>query len=157
MKILPTNALLLSLAMFEATSAPTDDVYKPGPDSLPQEGVPKGKVTAPQEIGSRAFPGTSHMFTVYVPAQYDPSKPACLMIFQDGHAFANPDGDYRISHVFDNLIHRREMPVTIAVFINPGHRPDQPPFNTNGGWDRNSNRPEEYNSLDDRYAKRHHR
>ena len=77
MKILPTSALLLSLAMFEAASAPTDDVYKLGPDSLPQEGVPKGKITAPQEIGSRVFAGTSHMFTVYVPAQYDPSKPAC--------------------------------------------------------------------------------
>ena len=63
------------------------------------------------------------------------------MIFQDGHAFANPDGDYRIPHVFDNLIYRREMPVTIAVFINPGHRPDQPPIEHEWRRDRNSNRP----------------
>jgi hypothetical protein len=26
----------------------------------------------------------------------------------------------------DNLIYRREIPVMIGVFINPGRRPDQP-------------------------------
>ena len=39
--------------------------------------------------------------------------------------FSISKGDYRIPYVFDNLIYRREMPVTIAVFINPGHTPEQ--------------------------------
>ena len=65
-----------------------------------------------------------------------------LMIFQDGHAFVNPDGDYRMPHVFDNLIHRREMPVTIAVFINPGRTPEQPEATSNEWGDRTNNRRE---------------
>src|SRR4051812_46128695 len=135
-------------------AGPLDDVYKLGPDSQEQEGVPKGKVTGPLTLESKVvWPGTSRNYWVYVPAQYEKEKPACLMIFQDGHFFVNVKGEYRIPIVFDNLIYRREMPVTIAVFINPGRRPDQPEA-TDAEWgDRSNNRPTEYNSLDDRYAK----
>ena len=72
----------------------------------------------------KAYPGTQHTYWVHVPAQYDASVPASLMIFQDGHFFVNVNGEYRIPNVFDNLIYRREMPVTIGVFINPGRTPD---------------------------------
>jgi enterochelin esterase family protein len=48
------------------------------------------------------------------------------MIFNDGQAFMDPAGDVRAQNVMDNLIFRRELPVMIAVFINPGRRPDQP-------------------------------
>jgi len=143
--------LALLLATTNASAGPYDDLYTLGPDSLPHDGVPHGKITGPQTIQSKIFPGTAHMFTVYVPAQYDPNKPACLMIFQDGHAYADVNGEYRIPNVFDNLIFRREMPVTIAVFINPGHSTNQPDFSASN-WDANSNRPEEYNVLDDRYS-----
>jgi enterochelin esterase family protein len=102
-----------------AWAAPTDDVYKLGPDSLAQAGVPQGQVTGWTRLPSEAYPGTLHDYCVYVPAQYDPAKPAALMIFQDGQAFLRPTGDYRVPTVFDNLIYRREMPVTLAVFINP--------------------------------------
>ena len=74
------------------------------------------------------------------------------MVFQDGHAFMNPDGDLRAPNVFDNLIYRREMPVTIGVFINPGRTPDQPEPTPSDWGDRTTNRPIEYNSLDDKYA-----
>jgi putative esterase len=147
-------AFCLLLALQFATNAsagPYDDLYTLGPDSLPHDGVPHGTITQPKNIPSKIFPGTSHMFTVYVPAQYDSNKPACLMIFQDGHAYADVNGEYRIPNVFDNLIYRREMPVTIAVFINPGHSTNQPDFSASN-WDANSNRPEEYNVLDDRYS-----
>ncbi len=132
-------------------AANTDNLYLLGPDSAPHTGVPQGKVTQPATIVSKVFPDTSHMYTVYVPAQYDPAKPAALMIFQDGHAFADPAGEYRVPFVFDNLIYRREMPVTIAVFINPGHFAGQPDFSASN-WDANSNRPEEYNVVDERYS-----
>jgi enterochelin esterase family protein len=75
------------------------------------------------------------------------------MIFQDGQAFMNPEGDLRAHNLFDNLIYRREIPVMIGVFINPGRRPDQPEPNPKEWGDRTTNRPTEYNSLDDRYAR----
>jgi enterochelin esterase family protein len=75
------------------------------------------------------------------------------MIFQDGHAFMRPDGDVRATNVLDNLIHRRELPVMIAVFINPGRRPDQPEPSAREWGDRTTNRPTEYNALDDKYAR----
>ena len=48
------------------------------------------------------------------------------MIFNDGQAFKNMEGDLRAPNVLDNLIDRREIPVMLAVFINPGRTPEQP-------------------------------
>ena len=75
------------------------------------------------------------------------------MIFQDGQAWLRLTGDYRVPYVFDNLIYRREMPVTIAVFINPGRTPEQPEASAADWGDRSTNRPQEYNALDDKYAR----
>jgi enterochelin esterase-like enzyme len=136
-----------------APAAPTDDVYLLGPDSQPHDGVPKGKVVGPLTLASQVFTNTTRHYWVYVPAQYDPAKAACLMIFQDGQAFVSLDGQYRVPYVFDNLIYRREMPVTLAVFINPGHTPEQPESTSTNWGDSINNRATEYNELDDRYAK----
>src|SRR5678815_2070954 len=106
-----------------------DAYYKLSPDSMPQEGVPKGRIEGPKVIQSEAYPGTQHTYWVYVPAQYDPAKPAALMIFNDGQAFKNEPGDVQAHHVMDNLIYRREIPVMFGVFINPGRRPNQPEAN----------------------------
>jgi enterochelin esterase family protein len=130
-----------------------DSHYQLGPDSLAREGVPKGDVRGPFTLPSEAYPGTQHTYWVYVPAQYDPSTPANLMIFNDGQAFMNMEADLRVPNVLDNLIFRRELPVMIAVFINPGRRPDQPEPSLKEWGDRTTNRPTEYNSLDDRYAR----
>jgi enterochelin esterase-like enzyme len=127
--------------------------YHLGPDSLPQDGVPKGEIRGPFTLPSQAYPGTSHTYWVYVPAQYNPSTAASLMIFNDGQAFMAPEGDMRAQNVMDNLIYRREIPVMIGVFINPGRRPDQPEPNLKEWGDKTTNRPTEYNTLDDRYAR----
>src|ERR1035441_9685926 len=127
--------------------------YILGPDSQVKPGVPKGKVAKYSWNTSAVFPGTTRDYWVYVPAQYDGSKPACLMIFQDGHAFLGPKGDYRIPFVFDNLIYRREMPVSIAVFIHPGHTPSQKEATDSQWVDGTNNRTMEYNALDDKYSK----
>src|SRR5262245_49889584 len=100
--------------------------YRLGPDSFPQEGVPKGEIRGPYTLPSNAYPGTQHTYWVYVPAQYDPSVPEALMVFQDGQAFKDENGDMRAHHVMDNLIYRREIPVMIGVVINPGRRTEQP-------------------------------
>jgi enterochelin esterase family protein len=130
-----------------------DAFYSLGPDSLPQAGVPKGEIHGPFMLPSNAYPGTQHTYWVYVPAQYDPAIPASLMIYNDGQAFMNPDGDIRAQNVMDNLIFRRELPVMIGVFINPGRTPDQPEPNAKEWGDHTTNRPTEYNSLDDKYAR----
>ncbi len=130
-----------------------DAFYHLGPDSFPQSGVPKGDIRGPFTLPSTAYPGTQHTYWVYVPAQYDPAVAASLMIYQDGQAFMNPEGDIRAQNVMDNLIFRRELPVMIAVFINPGRRPDQPEPNATEWGDNTTNRRVEYNSLDDKYAR----
>lgn len=129
-----------------------DDFYKLGPDSLVQEGVPQGTLSEPQVIPSAAYPGTQHTFWVYVPAQYNAEVPASLMIFNDGQAFMHAEGSLRAQNVMDNLIHRREIPVMIGVFINPGRTAEQPEASPREWGDRTTNRPTEYNSLDERYA-----
>src|SRR5215471_10386439 len=136
-----------------AYAAPTDDVYRLGPDSEPHEGVPQGKIVGPLTLASTVYPDSTRHYWVYVPAQYDSARPASLMIFQDGHAFLNPKGDYRIPYVFDNLIYRREMPVTIGVFINPGHGADQKEASSSDWGDGTTNRRVEYNALNDTYSK----
>lgn len=130
-----------------------DDFYKLGPDSLEQEGVPHGDMVGPRILPCKVYPGTTHTYWVYVPAQYDPSRPASLMVFNDGQAFKNEKGDVRAQNVIDNLIQRREIPVMIAVFINPGRTPEQPEPSPKDWGDRSTNRPAEYNTPDDKYAR----
>lgn len=104
--------------------------YAHGPDSFPQPGVPEGTVSEHEWSTSRVFPGTSRRYWVYVPAQYTASEAASLMLFQDGHRYLDPDDEMRVPIVFDNLIHRGEMPVTIGVFVDPGE-----PENRNAEYD----------------------
>jgi enterochelin esterase family protein len=146
--------VLLSIVLSSsASAAPTDDVYKLGPDSMRQPGVPEGKIIGPLTLESKsAFPNTTRNYWVYVPAQYDGKTPASLMVFQDGHFFVNTEGEYRVPLVFDNLIYRREMPVAVAVFINPGHGPEGKEASASDWGDRSNNRPTEYNALDDKYS-----
>jgi enterochelin esterase-like enzyme len=130
-----------------------DAHYQLGPDSFAREGVAKGEVRGPFTVPSQAYPGTQHTYWVYVPAQYDPAVPASLMIFNDGQAFKNMEGDLRAPNVLDNLIDRREIPVMLSVFINPGRTPEQPEPTPQEWGDRTTNRPTEYNTLDDKYAR----
>jgi enterochelin esterase family protein len=152
-----SRLLLAFLAIFaaqilSASAAATDDVYLLGPDSQPHEGTPRGKVIGPLTLASQVFTNTTRHYWIYVPAQYGPKTPASLMIFQDGQAFVSTNGEYRIPYVFDNLIYRREMPVTIAVFINPGHTPTQQESSPTNWGDTINNRGTEYNELNDKYS-----
>ncbi|TWU06424.1 alpha/beta hydrolase-fold protein [Stieleria varia] len=113
-----------------------------------QPGVPQGKLTEGVFENSTLLPGTRRDYSVYVPAQYDSGTPANLMVFMDGRNYAKTDGAFRVPVVFDNLIHQQEMPVTIAVFVNPGTIPA-----TKQGASDRSNRSFEYDSLGDRYAR----
>ncbi|MGO9275614.1 MAG: SMP-30/gluconolactonase/LRE family protein [Terriglobia bacterium] len=140
-------SLLLCLMAMAAGPVLAQEEYPLGPDSQRQPGVPQGIVTH-YTWTSRVFPGTERDYWVYVPGQYTPDKPACVMVFQDGEGFIKEDGRARIPIVFDNLIAKRAMPVTIGIFINPGVlkavSPDQ---------QSRFNRSFEYDGLGDRYAR----
>ena len=143
MRLLLTLSLLLSAASLHAA-----DDYKLGPDSLPQPGVPQGKVTKHSWKASKAFPNTERDYWVYVPAQYDPAgPPACVMVFQDGVGYMNPTGQFRVPVVFDNLIHTKRMPVTVGIFINPGTFAANDPAKKPA-----SNRSVEYDTISARYT-----
>lgn len=141
--------LFLALAGFGfLCNACMEATAQENPERIPQSGVPEGKITAGQFADSKVFPGTMRQYSVYVPAQYQADAPAKLMVFMDGSGYANKGGAFRVPVVFDNLIHQKAMPVTIAVFVDPGTIPAKLP----GAKDR-SNRSFEYDSLGDQYSK----
>ncbi len=124
--------------------------YPMPPEAKPQAGVPVGRLETFEWRTSKIFPNTARNVVVYIPAQYEASKPASLMVWQDGSRHADPNGQVgqlRATRVFDTLISRGEMPVTIGVFIDPGRRLNQKP------GDKAGNRGFEYDSLGDGYAR----
>ncbi len=131
--------LLLSFAAFE--QAPAEN-YPEDSASIEHAGVPKGEVLKFAFENSKIFPGTWREYWVYVPAQYRSDKPACVYVNQDGIQWKAPT-------VFDNLIHNKEMPVTIGIFVTPGR---VRAANAEVALDR-FNRSFEYDGLGDAYAR----
>ncbi len=132
-----------------APQAPLSDLppvsYSLGPDSQPQPGVPKGSLTKHTLAPGKFFPGTPHNYQVFVPAQYDASRPIPFMIFLDGSGYAGDN--VRVPVVLENLIARGEVPPMMAIFIDPGVMPALS--------DQAQNRYErifEYDSLTPRFA-----
>lgn len=121
-----------------------DEPYSLGSDSLPQENVPQGTLTNYHMDDCSTYPGVARDYWLYVPKQYDPAKPACLMIFLDGLNYVN---DCNAHILMDNLIAKGEIPVTIGLFVGTGNKgPGLPIY---GGTD---NRSIEYDSIDDKFA-----
>ncbi len=126
--------------------------YPPTADSIPQPGMPKGKLIGPLEFHSRIIEGTVRRYWIYVPAKYDPKNPPNLLVFQDGQRAINPQGPLNIPVVLDNLIAKGDIPPTLGIFITPGntgteHYPD------NLGTGNPNHRPQEYDALSDAYTR----
>ncbi|MEM0926770.1 MAG: alpha/beta hydrolase-fold protein, partial [Planctomycetota bacterium] len=118
-------------------------------DREPQAGVPKGRIVEGTFTTSKLFPGTTRRYQIYIPAQYQTDKaPASLAVIMDGSRYSKATGPYRVPVVFDNLIHQQVMPVTLAVFVDPGKI-----LPLRDGAEERSNRSFEYDSIDDRYAR----
>ena len=127
-----------------ASNLPPVD-YSLTADSQPQPDTPKGTLTKHVLAPGKFFPGTPHNYQVYVPAQYDASRPIAFMIFLDGSGYAG--NNVRVPVVLDNLIAKHDLPPMIAMFIDPGV---MPALN-----DQAQNRYErifEYDSLTPRFA-----
>lgn len=133
----------LLLAAAPPLAAQQAETYPVPPESVKQAGVPAGTVTKGSYSESAIFPGTTRDFAVYVPAAYDGSEPAALMVFQDGLGYLD-----KVPVTFDNLIHRGDMPVTIGLFVNPGVVPA-----TGETALARYNRSFEYDATTDRYAR----
>jgi len=126
--------------------------YPPTADSIPQPGVPKGKLVGPLEFKSKAIPNTVRRYWIYVPVKYDPKSPPNLLVFQDGQRAINPQGPLNIPVVLDNLIAKGDIPQTLGIFITPGntgteHYPD------NLGTGNPNHRAQEYDALSDAYTR----
>src|SRR5665213_3229600 len=95
-------------------AAPTPPAYVP--PAIKPEDVLKGEIKKTSFSKSAIFPGTVREVTVFIPKQYDGSKPACVYVKTDGY---NP----REKEFIETLIAAKEMPVTIGVFVRPGDLP----------------------------------
>ncbi len=150
-----TVALITALVAVPPAIAQTTE-RKPGDypltrDSLPQPGVPAGRLEGPFEFRSQVIAGTVRRYWIYVPAQYSGESPANVLVFQDGARAINPDGALRVPQVLDNLVHKKDIPVTIGIFITPGHRAETYP--TDLGTSNPNNRAAEYDALSDAYTR----
>jgi gluconolactonase len=118
------------------------ETYAVDSASVEHPGVPKGEVLKLSFDSSKIFPGTSRDYWIYIPAQYNPDFPACVYVNQDGIQWNAPT-------VFDNLISRKEMPITIGIFITPGVVKSPDP----GSALNRFNRSLEYDGLGDAYVR----
>ncbi len=131
-------ALLIPTFTFGQTDLPIHE------DSKVKAGVPTGEIKGPFQWTSTIYPGTTREYWLYVPKQYDASKPTCSIIVQDG---LNCAESWKLPIVMDNLIHKKEIPVMIGIFINWGK--------VEAGADNHVrfNRSFEYDGMGDRYAR----
>jgi len=127
-----------------------NDIPAYTPDSYQKPDAPRGTMTEKQTHVSKIFEGMETNYWVYVPAQYDASKAAALMVWQDGERFSGRNTEdncnlcpslYRVQEVTDNLIHQGKMPVMIHLFISPGMK------------DGKAMRSIEYDSVSDKYPR----
>ncbi len=145
----PIASIVLSVCMallvLQCSTGFGQTKYELTEDSKRQEGVPQGKLEGPFPFASNIFPGTQRNYWLYIPAQYDGQKPACSLIIQDGLRRAQ---DWHLEEVLDNLIHKKQIPVMIGIFVEPGVVPA-----LNPEAQPRLNRSFEYDSLGDRYAR----
>ena len=153
LKKLLAAALVLAAPLYAQETTPKLTLTqmpepKLGPDSMVNPRIDKGQVIDFVFASSKVFPGTSRKIHLYIPAQYDAKKETAVMVFQDGHTYVNPNGDFRVTTVFDNLIAVGDMPPVIGIFIDPGHKGAE---KSESSW-KNNNRSIEYDTLSADYA-----
>lgn len=95
------------------------DVPAFGAWSYDRPGVPKGTLSEKMVHESRIYPGLVCNWWLYAPAQYDASKPAAVMVWQDGQGMVDRENT-RSQIVFDNLTQEGKIPVIVHIFIQPG-------------------------------------
>ena len=107
--------IIILLASFSiATGQLKHNVKTPAdPATIPLPQSERGTVLDTVMQDSKIYPSTRRRIQVFVPAQYDASNPACLVVGLDGNLFD-------AITVIGNLVKSGEMPVTIGLFVEPG-------------------------------------
>lgn len=106
--------------------------------NIKPEAILPGQIKTFNFAQSRIFPGTVREVTVFIPAQYNGERPACVYVKTDGY---NP----REKELLERMIATQEMPVLIGVFVRPGDTP----ANVKNAMGRR-NRDLEYDGMGDR-------
>jgi enterochelin esterase family protein len=153
--VFPFVGLLLASATFAQDKpvhlTPQPIVSYPLQEDSMVKGELRGRLEGPFLFRSKIIEDTVRKYWIYVPAEYKESDPAAVLVFQDGARATNPNGVLRVQNVLDNLIAKKQIPVTIGIFITPGQRGDT--FPDSIGTGNPNNRDREYDILDDRYAR----
>ena len=128
-------------SVYDPPVPPASNNYPLTQDSQPNSSIAKGSTFKFEMALSKIYPGTKRTITVYVPASYTGDKPACVYVGLDGLGF-------NAQTVFDNLIARHAMPVTIGIGVPPGSVNSAEPSD-NPRYDRSL----EFDSLSDRLVR----
>ncbi|MEO7598675.1 MAG: alpha/beta hydrolase-fold protein [Opitutus sp.] len=134
-----------------STLPPKPRSYPLSPEAVAKDGVPHGKLEGPYELKSQIIPHTVRRYWIFVPAQYSAESPANLLVFHDGQRALNPKGPLRVDVVLENMIHQKNIPVTIGVFVTPGNSSDVYPDNL--GMSNPNHRAQEYDAMNDDYTR----
>jgi enterochelin esterase family protein len=101
------------------------DVPGYNPDSYPQPGVPKGKLSEKHTLTSKLYDGMKADFWFYASPGVDPAVPSPMMVWQDGQSLIAGDlSKLRLFTVTENLVAQRLIPPMVHVLIAPGLAPD---------------------------------
>jgi gluconolactonase len=107
------------------------------PPAIDPGDILPGRIKEFKFTQSTIFPGSVRDVAVFIPAQYDGSKPACVYVKTDGFN----GGEAKL---MEAMIATGEMPVTIGVFVRPGDLPAPVP-----GTMGRRNRCFEYDAVND--------
>jgi enterochelin esterase family protein len=127
-----------------------DNQYNPCAEASSRS-IPRGKVQKIRDWRhTEIFPNTNRDIWIYTPPEFNPQKtrPA-LAFFNDGAGYVHRAGPVRAPAVFDSLIHTKELPPIVGIFVNPG-MPDEP---VPDGSYPDRGRSYEYDSVSPRYVK----
>ncbi|MDQ2652868.1 MAG: alpha/beta hydrolase-fold protein [Chloroflexota bacterium] len=109
--------------------------------------VPHGTLTTHTLAPGAIYPGVTHAYQVYVPAQYDPTQPAPCMVFLDGvWVYA---AQMRAVEILDQAIAAGDIPPLIGIFVDPGWHPVADPETQQARMNRHV----EYDALTRTFAR----
>lgn len=120
-------------------------------------GVEPGSTRMLVHKSSGVFPGTVRRVWIHLPAESILKKVGdeglAVIVFQDGHAYVDEEGQFRAPIVLDNLVHAGKIPPLAAIFVDPGHEGSDLPGEKPGWNPAANNRSLEYDTLSPEYAR----
>jgi enterochelin esterase-like enzyme len=154
-----TLLLLVLVAQLEAqekqpakpTPPGVQEPYQLGPDSQEKPDVPKGRFIT-RKHKSKIYANTDRDYALFIPPNYDNERPHRVMVFQDGVAYADRKGQFRVPVVLENLQHKKELPPIVCIFIQPGYPVNSEGERISDRTKQNAQRSVEYDTLSPKYA-----